>query len=264
MSKRLTRSFFGGKKMRKSLLAMAAMSALALSVSARAAVYLGNGATGFGGSLGNGSLSITDDGTNITFTLNNAGGFNGNDVVVYIDSVAGGFADTSQLSDDGDGGRESVSGFNSSNPSRTLAVFPAGFGADYALEFENNTFDGLFQLVAGGNNTMNFVGGNSPTSPATNGPYVVTVPLSDLGITSGDSFSFVGTLISTTAYRSNETIGDSVTIPDPAGGSAPNAGFNGSTIFSSAEVYPAPAPEPASLVMVGGALALLAGRRRLA
>ena len=72
----------------------------------------GNGATGFGGPIGNGNLAITDDGTNITFTLNNAGGFSGNDFVLYIDSVAGGFADTSAFSDNGDGGRESVSAAN--------------------------------------------------------------------------------------------------------------------------------------------------------
>jgi hypothetical protein len=247
--------------------AMGLLAVLGLSLSASAAVYPGNGATGFGGPLGNGSLSITDDGTNVTFTLNNAGGFNGNDVVVYIDSVSGGFGDTSQFSDNGDGGRESVSGFNNGtnsngNPlSRTIATFPVGFGADYALEFENNTFDGLFGLVAGGNNSLNFVTGTSPSSTevTNNGPYVVTFPLSDIGVSAGGSFSFDGTLISTTAYRSNETIGASTTLPDT--GAAPNAGFNGSTIFSDADTYTASVPEPASLGLLG-ALTVLTGRRR--
>jgi hypothetical protein len=235
------------------------LSVLGLSMGASAAVYSGNGATGFGGPLGNGNLSITDDGTNVTFTLNNAGGFGGNDVVVYIDSVSGGFADTSQFMDNGDGGRESISGYNSGNPSQTIATFPSGFGADYALEFENDTYDGLFGLVAGGNNSLNYITGNGPSTVG--GPYVVTFPLSDIGVSAGGSFNFVASLISTTAYRSNETIGASVTVPDSPG-SAPNAGFNGTTVFASAETYTASVPEPASVGLLGGAMMLMAARRR--
>jgi hypothetical protein len=227
---------------------------------ASGAVYTGNGGTGFGGTLGNGSLNISDAGGNITFTFNPSGGFGGNDVVVYIDSVAGGFNDTSTFSDNGDGGRVAVSGFNSGNPSRTTATFPTGFGADYALEFENNVFTGLFGLVSGGNNSLNFVTGAAPVS---GGPYTVTFPISDLGIAPGASFNFDASLISTTAYRSNETIGTSVTTPGSAG-DAPNAGFAGSTVFSTSNSYTTTAvPEPASLGVLGlGALVVAGSSRR--
>lgn len=184
--------------------------------------YAGNGATGFGGTLGNGSLSLSDSGGNLTATFNPSGGFSGNDVVVYIDSTAGGFANTSTFSDNGDPGRTAISAANNGNPSRDLISFPLGFAADYALEFENNVFTGLFQLVSGGNNSLNYVTGATPVS---GGPYTVTFPLSSIGIAQGQSFNFLADLISTSAYGSNETIGTSTTVPDT--GAAPNAGFNG-------------------------------------
>jgi hypothetical protein len=223
-----------------------------------AITYNGNGATGFGGTLGNGSLTFSDDGAgNLTATFNPSGGFSGNDVVVYIDSVSGGFPDTSTFSDNADSGRESVSAENSGNSSRDLITFPSGFAADYALEFENNTYIGLFQLQPGGNNSLNYITGTAPTS---GGPYTVTFPLADLGLTQGQSFNLVADLISTTAYGSNETIGNSVTTPDT--GAAPNAGFNGAVTFTSFNTYTSSAvPEPASLsvISVGG---LLLTRRR--
>lgn len=244
--------------------AVATIAALGLGSAARATTYSGNGATGFGGALGNGSLAITADGAgNVTFTLNNASGFSGNDVVVYIDSVGGGFNNTSQFSDNGDGGRESISAFNASNNSgagsRVNITFPTGFNADYALEFENDTYDGLFGLVAGGNNSLNYITGQTPPTPG--GPYSLTIPLSDLGLSTGQGFTFVADLISTSAYGSNETIGASVTTPDPAGGSAPNAGFNGSIAFSSVNTFgTVSTPEPASLGLLG--VLSLAGLRR--
>jgi hypothetical protein len=216
--------------------------------------YLGNGATGFGGTLGNGSLTISDDGAgNLTATLNPSGGFSSNDVVVYIDSVPGGFPDTSLFSDDGDGGRTSVSAY--SNPGRDLITFPAGFLADYALEFENNTYMGLYQLEPGGNNSLNYITGGTP---ANGGPYTVTFPMSDIGISQGQSFNFVADLISTTAYGSNESLGNTTT----NGGAGGNPGFTGSMTFSSLETYNSTSvPEPVSVGLIGFGSALLLGRR---
>ena len=132
---------------------------------------------------------------------------------------------------------------------------------DYALEFENNTYIGLFGLASGGNNSLNYITG---TAPASGGPYTVTFPLMSIGLTQGQSFSFDADLISTSAYGSNETIGASTTIPDT--GAAPNAGFNGSVIFSSADTYTtAPVPEPASLFVIAiGGLFFVNRRSRVA
>jgi hypothetical protein len=245
-------SMFKTSRCLSGLIAAAVMSVGALSASANSGTYPGNGGTGFGGPVGNGSFAISDDGTNITFTLNPSGGF-GNDCVIYIDSVAGGFPDTSLFFDNGDGGREAVSGYNAGNPSQTIAVFPAGFDADYALSIEN-TYMGLFGLAAGGNNSLNFITGANQTGPT----YSVTFPIADLGITGGQSFAFVGTLISETAYRSNESFGN-----NNAGGS--NPGFSTPMVFTSDDTYTTTAvPEPTTLGVLGAASLLAASRRRRA
>jgi len=75
--------------LRKTLVALV----LALiAITAQSATYSGNGNSGFGGSIGLGSLTLTDNGTTVSGTVNK--GPNGfNDVLVlYIDSSAGGFS----------------------------------------------------------------------------------------------------------------------------------------------------------------------------
>jgi len=53
--------------------------------------FHGNGNTGFGGTFGNGSLKLSDDGTTLFGTLTAANTFN-NPFVLYIDSTTGGFS----------------------------------------------------------------------------------------------------------------------------------------------------------------------------
>src|SRR5207253_7675731 len=132
--------------------------------------YPGNGATGFGGAVGTGSLDVTDTTTTMTWTLNRGAGSLNDALIVYLDTVAGGFPDTSTFSDNGDGGRTAISGFNSGNPSRTVASFPGGFAADYAIAIENG-FIGVFQLVSGGNNSLNFLFGQAQSGNPNDGPY---------------------------------------------------------------------------------------------
>lgn len=216
--------------------------------------YNGNGANGFGGTLGSGSLTISSDPTGnggsgtVTFTLTPSGTFNSNDVVVYIDSMAGGFSNTSTFNDQGDGGRTAISGVSSNG--RTQATFASGFGADYAVGFQNNTFTGVFGLASGGNNSLNYITGNTPTS---GGPYAVTVNDSDLGLTSNGSIKFVATLISTDAYRSNEAIGN-------IGNVAANPGYTGPITFSDYQTFSlSPTSEPGSLMTLLLGAALLGG-----
>src|SRR6185295_314001 len=129
-------------------------------------------ATGFGGSVGTGSLTVSDTANSLTFTLNRGSGTLDNDLVVYLDTQSGGFTDTSSLSDNADGGRTAVSGY--SGGARTVATFASGFTADYALSIENG-FIGVFQLVAGGSGSLNFLFGQAQVGGNTAASYSITL-----------------------------------------------------------------------------------------
>jgi PEP-CTERM motif len=256
---------------KKVLLPLLAFATVAAS-SSFAATYNGNGATGFGGAVGNGSVSITDTSSSMTVTFNRGlSGNMDNDLVLYLDTQPGGFSDTSQFSDTADGGRTAISGFNSGNPSRTVATFASGFQADYAISIENS-FIGVFGLAAGGNNSLNFLFGTAQSGVDSDASYSITLTaaqMAQIGLIagSGQSFLFVGSEDSDSAYRANETIGNSVTTPD--NGAAPNGGFNGSQLFTQSLSYQlGTAPEPSTLALLGifgaGALFVLYRRRQQA
>ena len=250
------------------LLLLASAAVAALNGSVQAATYAGNGGTGFGGAVGNGSVSITDTSSSMTVTFNRGSSGNmDNDLVLYLDTVPGGFADTSQFSDNGDGGRTAISGFNSSNPSRTLLTFAPGFQADYAISIENS-FIGVFGLAAGGNNSLNYLFGQSQSGVDSDAYYSITLTaaeMSQIGLTagSGQLFAFVGSLDSDTAYRANETIGPSITVPGDGSG---NAGFSDGQTFTGSLNYQlvSSTPEPSTLALLGvfGAGTWVAARRR--
>ena len=231
-----------------------------------AAVYAGNGATGFGGPVGTGQLSVTDDAAgSVTFTFNSpVGSTNGNDLVVYLYTGATGISDTSTLTDNGDGGREAVSGYNAANtnitgtamPTRTLVTFPTGLQATYALSIEDN-YESLFQLPQP--NTVNYLTYITGAAQTGATPYSLTIPLADIGLTQGQSFGFDGTLIATSTYRSNETIGP--TSPDVSTGG--NVGYTDGINFSQADVYTTTAvPEPTGAAAIAACAAVSMKRRR--
>src|SRR5260221_11089566 len=114
----------------KFLFGFAAFAAV-FCFSASAATYYGNGNSSFGGPIGLGSLTLTDDGTTVSGTINK--GPNGfNDVLVlYIDSTAGGFSDTSGFADGADGLRRAISGFDGGG-NRSLLAF-SGMAPEYAV-----------------------------------------------------------------------------------------------------------------------------------
>ena len=242
--------------------ALAGLSGVTLAATSQ--TYNGNGGAGFGGPIGNGALTITDNGGGIlNFSLSTGVPFSGNSLVLYFDTVPGGASDTSTFTDTGnppmsDGGRTAISGVNTNNnpPSRTLAVFPAGFGADYAMSVEPGVFAGLFNLSTPSN--FGFIASGNLSGSGT-GPFTFSINRSDIGLGPTDPLRFVGTLISTTAYRSNETIAPSVTTPGTPG-DAPNAGFNGTTVFSAADTFAV--PEPGTIALAGLALAAIVAPRR--
>lgn len=244
----------------KALTMLSGIAAASLLAStANASTYNGNGGSGFGGPIGSSILTVTENGSNIDFSLTTGVAFSGNALVIYVDNAAGGVTDTAGLTDSSDPGRTAISGFNSGNPSRTTAFFPAGFDADLAITVEPGVFGGLFSLSNPANFPFVASGGLSGSG---SGPFTFSYSKADLGVaTPGASFDFVGTLISTSAYRSNETIGTSLTVPG-SGGDAPNAGFNGSTTFATADTFTT-APEPATVgILAIAGMSLLARRHR--
>ncbi len=186
-------------------------------------VYNGNTKTGFGGTIGNGSLTISDNGTDITLALATAGSFN-DILVVYFDSKTGGFANTTTFNDQSDGGRRAISGKSGSGTSNVS--FPDGFNADYGLAW-GNFGSVLFELAAGGDNSLVFKNFNASTS-------TVTFPKSMLGIDGAVIFKLIGTYVAESAYRSNEALVENIGNGSEGGG---NFGFN-SIRFAAAQLYP--------------------------
>jgi hypothetical protein len=192
----------------------------------------------------------------------------GNDLVVYLSTGAAGLSDTSTLSDDADGGREAVSGYNGNaapNGPRSLVTFPSGFQATYAVSIEDS-FVGLFHLVnLTSPPSLDYEGQNAnPSTGVTessdngNAPYgdTITIPLSVIGLAPGQSFELDGTDNADSSYRSNEAIGPS---DAPSGGT--NIGFTGTLDFTGYDTFTT-APEPTSAAIISFGIAGLALRRR--
>src|SRR5439155_22200056 len=135
----------------------------------------------------------------INFSFVPGTSFSGNALVLYVDTKSGGVNDTSTLTDTADGGRTAISGFNSSNPSRTVATFAPGLNADYAITLEPGVFSGLYDLSNPANFPFVAAGGLSGSGT---GPFTFSYTRTNLALGPTDSFSFEGTLISTNAYRS--------------------------------------------------------------
>lgn len=226
---------------------VAGLATLAMPLSyAQAVNFAGNGNTGFGGVIS--SLDITDDGTDITFTLNRGSGNLNDAFVLYISVASGGFNTTENFTDSDDSLRRAISGFDG-NDNRSTVNLP--FNAGFGLGLEGG-FSGLWSLVEGGSH--NFVatananpGGNEQPS------YAMTVTLANLGLSPGDSFDFVGTYLNSgNAFRSNEGIGDGLPSENPGQSTVT---FTGSRTYTTI-------PEPTAALLAGfGLLALLRRRR---
>jgi hypothetical protein len=180
-----------------------------IGLSVQAANYPGNGNSGFGGAIGTGNLSLTDNGTTITGTVTRGNGDFKDVLVLYIDSVSGGFLDTSGFADGADGLRKAISGFDIATH-RSILTFASGFLPDYAiaLGFANENFGGLWQLTNGGANSLLFKTSVnlSPTGNPSAASYTFSFKFSEIGLAPGQSFKLLGTYISNSGFRSGEAI----------------------------------------------------------
>ena len=181
-----------------------------------ATLFLGNGATGFGGAVGEGVLNLDDDGNTVTGTLSRGPGDFEDTLVLFIDSVPGGFANTSGFADGSSGLLRSISGFDG-GANRSTLTFPAGFAADYAIAIgpANESSGGLWSLANGGNGSMTFIADIAldPTGDASADNYTFTFSVGNLGLVpgSGASFRVFGSHVRNDGYRSGEALPGDVT-----------------------------------------------------
>lgn len=191
--------------------------------------YPGNGNSGFGGVLGTGTLQMSDDGTTVSGTLTK-GAANLNDaVVIYINSVAGGFTSTSGFTDEADPLRRAISGVNGAN--RATVNFTAPFEADYAIAFDQG-FGGLWQLVNGGSHNYITSVNLSPTGNPGSATFSFNFNKASIGLGGAINFTFVATYLNpNNAFRADEAIGNGI-----AGG---NPGNPSTVTFTNSLAYPA-------------------------
>ena len=178
--------------------------------------YNGNGNTGFGGVLGNGNFSISDDGTEVTITFTK-GPDNFNDaLVIYIDSESGGFSSTANFTDSGDELRRAISGFDGGT--RSTVNFPEGFEADHAIAAKPNNFGGLWSLVNNGSHVFTASVDLNPNNTNSNATYTMKFDFSEINSSAGsNSFKFVATYLNPNSnlFRSDEAIGDGISSGNP-------------------------------------------------
>lgn len=225
-----------------------------------AATYNGNGNTTWGGAIGAGTLTLTDNGTTLNGSLTTGGNLNGNAFVLYIQTAAGGFTTTAGFNDNGDQLRSALSQYGGVGQQSTMN-FTTGFAPNYGIALQPASginFGGLWQLANGGSGTQNFVANInlSPTGADTAGTYTFSVSLASLGLTGGQSFEFVGLQVSTSGFSSPEILGGTVT---------GTSGWNNTqtvATFSSYTTTPVPEPSTVTLCGLSGLTTMYLFRRR--
>ncbi len=158
--------------------------------------YSGAG-SGFGGTVGNGMISLDSDAVNLYIRMTMGGALN--DLVgILIDSRSGGFTDA-QMDDQADGGRRAVSQLANAADD----AFAPGFLPDFGLVL-GGFGSVLFELTAGNTpghlNFLSFDGNNSV--PVRD----FTIPLATLGVGPSDAVDFFVFYTSDSGYMSNESI----------------------------------------------------------
>lgn len=259
---------------RTTILAIAC--AIVLASPAYAIVYPGNGNTGFGGPIGdsaNGaSLTLTDNGSSLSFTVTRGPGAFNDYLVFYFDTQAGGATSLPTSGEIGSpfGGRRAiVNEFGSG-----ISAFPALFGSDFAFvlapnpSLGGNASNHLFTTPSGADaNALVFVNTHTVTGfgSTTSATYSWTIPFSELNITAGQTFNFVTTYLnplsgggSDASFRSNEMYG-----PENPGA---NPGFANYSFTVPLPYTTTPIPETSTLVSALLAVAVVgwSQRRRLA
>jgi len=202
-------------------------------------VYANGGGGGFGGTLGNGSISmdVVGPNLNISFTPGNAL----NDIVgLFLDTRPGGFLDA-QMSDTADGGRTVISELTLTKDD----TYPATVVPDFGLAI-GNFGSVLFELNAG--NTpghLNFLQFNAAPT--------ISIPLASLG--NPVAIDFFAAYASGGGYNSNESLPRTTAGANQAGnpgfGDGQFGGLNTGAVYDNFNQFRTGLPEPATFMVWG-------------
>jgi hypothetical protein len=195
--------------------------AASVAVDQTTVIYSGNTNDGFGGAIGNGSLTLSDDGTNVYGTLVTSGPMD-NALVIYIASVSGGFDSTGYFYDAGDALRSAISGYtatgNNGGSGQSVLTFAPGFAPGFAIALQPGNgvnFGGLYKLANGGNDSLQLLTSVHLTPVGTDiaGTYRFSFNVTNIGLTPGigQTFALFGTFITDTAFRSTEAVAGNLT-----------------------------------------------------
>jgi len=176
--------------------------------------FSGNGHSSFGGAVGQSSMTVSDDGTTITFSFTKGTGDFDDYLVLYFDT---GIAGRNTIDNDV---QDAVSFYRGSISQSTAwghasnITFPAFFEASHALSVDK-TLGELYSIPTttvtnGGLILIDNI--NSTMTAATDASFTFDIDWSELGLTNADSFSFVGYYSQGNAWGSDEAYGDGVTV----------------------------------------------------
>jgi hypothetical protein len=216
--------------------------------SASAALYAGNNQPP-SGAVSGGSLQLTDNGTTVSATFTRGSDSFSENLVFFIDSVAGGFGDTHGFADTANALTRNISGINSDASSRSVAAFASGFAADYAVVVGyQNPNGGLYRLANGADGSMERLSNVvlTPGDSQTSSSYTFSFDLSGIGLPSGSGnyFKFESSYLSTLGARTTQSF-------QSLSGSA---GYNPVTFgnYSTYGVDPVPEMSNIALMIFGG------------
>lgn len=230
-----------------------------LGVGEYAATYANGGGGGFGGTVGNSSISMDSDGTNLYIAFDPGASLNDN-AVLYLDTRAGGVVDA-EMNDRADGGRAASSNLTQDVDDQMPIVpdFTVVFGNFGTVVFELTTHDQDESTATDGH--LNFIAfeddqnGNDETVVRE-----IAIPLATLG--NPNRVDFFTAYTAGSMFNSNESLPFS---PALNGGNNPgfdNDGTNMPVIYENANRFTL-VPEPSSaLLCIAGLSAFLLTRRR--
>ena len=162
--------------------------------------YPGQGRAGV---VGSGTLSMSNSTSTVYAGFNKGTGSFTDNLVMFIDSVPGGYTTTSVFSDHANPQETAISGYS---VSRSIANFAPGFGADYAIVVGVNNGAAIYQLVNDGTGphvqlirTITLGPPGDPNAPQ----FYWQFDWTDIGLPRGNTnfFKFETSLISMNGYR---------------------------------------------------------------